>query len=53
MIFHELLLQLNLVGAGFLLVFIITLLILIIMLIIMYNVLIEIRKVREILEKVE
>ena len=53
MIFPEFSLQLNLVGAGFLLVFIITLLILIIMLIIIYNLLIEVRKMREILEKVE
>ncbi len=46
-------LLLDIIGAGFLLVFIITIMILIIMLVILYNLLVEVKKMREILEKVE
>jgi len=51
-IFLHFVLQTNLFWQSFLIVYIMTVILLILMLIMLYNILIEIRKMREILEKV-
>lgn len=53
MIWLKSLLQFNIVGVSFLIMLLMMVLILIIMLVILYNILVEVKKAREILEKVE